>query len=122
MKVACDKCNKVIDADYVKRENWLKVQTDCSTFLLCEHCAEGFWMAVDSAKPPVIEYKEATPTADVAPVVHGKWLFIANGVEDPECSVCGWAVLSRDFKNRSDLPPYHKYCGHCGAKMEGSDT
>ena len=21
MKVACDKCNKVIDADYVKREN-----------------------------------------------------------------------------------------------------
>ena len=60
MKVACNKCNKVIDADHVKRENWLKVQTDCSTFLLCEHCVDGFWMAVDSALPPVIEDKEAT--------------------------------------------------------------
>ena len=59
---------------------------------------------------------------DAVPVVRGEWLFIANGIEAPECSVCGWAVFSRDFKNRSDLPPYHKYCGHCGAKMEGSDT
>ena len=65
---------------------------------------------------------DESTTADVAPVVHGEWLFIANGIEAPECSVCGWAVFSRDFKNRSDLPPYHKYCGHCGAKMEGSDT
>ena len=57
--------------------------------------------------------------ADVAPVVHGKWLFVANGAEAPECSVCGWAVLSRDFENRSGLSPCHKYCGHCGAKMDG---
>lgn len=61
----------------------------------------------------------AVPSADVAPVVHGEWLFIANGVEAPECSVCGWAVISEDFENRSGLPPYHKYCGHCGARMDG---
>jgi uncharacterized protein with PIN domain len=60
MKVACNKCNKIIDADHVKREKWLKVQTECSTFLLCEHCADGFWMAVDSGLPPVIKGKEAT--------------------------------------------------------------
>ena len=59
------------------------------------------------------------PTADVVEVVHGKWLFIANGVEAPECSVCGWAVDPVGFKNRSGLPPYHKYCGHCGARMDG---
>jgi hypothetical protein len=65
-----------------------------------------------------IDFLKGFEQVDAVPVVHGEWLFIANGVEDPECSVCGWAVLSRDFKNRSDLPPYHKYCGHCGAKME----
>jgi len=57
--------------------------------------------------------------ADVAPVVHGEWLFVANGEEAPECSVCGWAVLSRDFENRCGLSPCHKYCGHCGARMDG---
>lgn len=61
MKVACSKCEKVIDADHVNRENWLKVQTDRRTFLLCEHCADGFWMAVDSTLPPVIEDNEVTP-------------------------------------------------------------
>lgn len=57
MKVACSKCEKVIDADHVKRDDWLKVNTEHSTFLLCNHCADGFWMAVDSELPPVVGEK-----------------------------------------------------------------
>lgn len=86
--------------------------------LVNNHVPHGELRRIDEIIWKVVE----APTADVAPVVHGEWLFIANGVEDPECSVCGWAVLSRDFEYRSGLPPYHKYCGHCGAKMERSDT
>ena len=60
MKVACNKCHKVIDADYVRRENWLKVSTSNSEFVLCEHCADGFWMAVDNQLPPVVRQPAET--------------------------------------------------------------
>jgi recombination protein U len=55
MKIACDKCLKVEDAD--KLEDWLKVRTDHSEFWLCPHCADGFWMAVDNGLPPIVKDK-----------------------------------------------------------------
>lgn len=55
MKIACDKCEKVIDSERVRHEDWLKVSTEHSVFMLCKHCADGFWMAVDSQLPPVVE-------------------------------------------------------------------
>lgn len=59
MKVACSKCETVIDADRMSKKDWLKVSTEHSTFLLCKHCQDGFWMAVDSGLPPVVKEKEA---------------------------------------------------------------
>lgn len=56
MKVACDKCLKVEDED--RLNDWLKVRTEYSTFLLCPHCAAGFWMAIDNNLPPVVETEE----------------------------------------------------------------
>lgn len=41
MRVACDKCLKVEDADRIR--DWLGVKTDCSEFLLCPDCLDGFW-------------------------------------------------------------------------------
>ena len=56
MKVACDKCLKLEDADRLK--DWLEVSTKKSKYILCPKCADGFWMAVDSQLPSVIK-KEA---------------------------------------------------------------
>ena len=55
MKIACDKCFKVEDADKLK--DWLKVRTGYSEFWLCPHCADGFWMAVDNSLPPIVKGK-----------------------------------------------------------------
>lgn len=59
--------------------------------------------------------------ADVAPVVHGRWISwekAGNCVPSPdrhECSVCHDAaqVLVNGFELLSD------YCPHCGAMMDG---
>lgn len=61
------------------------------------------------------------PAADVAPVVHGRWISweeAGNFVPSPdrhECSVCHDAaqVLVNGFELLSD------YCPNCGAKMDG---
>ena len=54
------------------------------------------------------------PAADVAPVVHGRW--INRGWEKGfECSNChSLALLNYESE-------YHKsdYCPHCGARMDG---
>ena len=62
--------------------------------------------------------------ADVAPVVHGRWISwekAGNCVPSPdrhECSVCHDAaqVLVNGFELLSD------YCPNCGAKMDGGDS
>ena len=53
------------------------------------------------------------PAADVAPVRHGRW--DSNDLNGYKwafvCSECGW-VDGYPFSDR------HKYCPHCGAKMD----
>nr|DAE70210.1 MAG TPA: zinc-ribbon containing domain protein [Caudoviricetes sp.] len=46
------------------------------------------------------------PAADVAPVVHGRWIYHDDGVIT--CSECGNAESSDSY-----------YCRYCGAKMDG---
>lgn len=61
------------------------------------------------------------PTADVAPVVHGRWISweeADNPIPSPhwhECSVCHDAaqVLVNDIELLSG------YCPNCGARMDG---
>ncbi len=51
---------------------------------------------------------------DVAPVVHGKWLFVDNdGYWYNECSVCGGRT-----ENHDGSPPDFNYCPNCGAQMD----
>lgn len=66
----------------------------------CDNCRRKFWLA------------DSIPAADVAPVVHGRWISFLDGDHImPEryyrCSRCG-RVESR----------CQPYC-HCGAKMDG---
>ena len=51
------------------------------------------------------------PTADVAPMVHGRWKVIEGTIENALCSNCG-----RHFQSYYEA--YH-FCPNCGAKMKG---
>lgn len=59
------------------------------------------------------------PAADVAPVVHGEWLYEKDGCW--QCSAC----KQSHFMNISE--GYHPicegcyYCPNCGAKMDGGN-
>ena len=50
-----------------------------------------------------------TPAADVAPVRHGHWIINSDGYY-PQCSECMSEPRGREMT---------KYCGECGAKMDG---
>lgn len=61
----------------------------------------------------------AEPAADVAPVVHGRWVFetaTANTLSRIKCDICGWWTLDPSVDNS------YKYCPNCGAKMDGGDN
>lgn len=54
---------------------------------------------------------ENFPAADVAPVVHGRWIPCKYATsENEDCSNCGYSTY---YGNEYD------YCPNCGAKMDG---
>lgn len=56
------------------------------------------------------EQIKSLPAADVAPVVHGRWIkYTGMGKEQWMCSEC-----SAEEKN----PKIARYCYYCGAKMD----
>lgn len=63
---------------------------------------------------------DSIPAADVAPVVHGEWIFGEIGPVGctVKCSACGWGLNSVDPVLWVDYAG-HNYCGSCGAKMDG---
>ena len=87
-------------AEYIKRE----AAKDVVTTVYCDTpdinlSVEKFEHAINSI-----------PAADVAPVVHGRW--VNNGIPESMlcgCSVCGFTCGASSFF----------YCPNCGAKMDG---
>ena len=58
-----------------------------------------------------IEIVASAPAADVAPVVHGRWIYDKKA-QRPYCSVCkGY------FYGAANSPM--SYCPNCGTKMDG---
>lgn len=63
----------------------------------------------------VLEYAENLPAADVAPVVHGRWIEDHDYLKCPECGVMvKWDFTFFDIGNWN-------YCPNCGAKMDIED-
>ena len=60
----------------------------------------------------------SAPAADVAPVVHGRWVSVA-GKRDRICSRC---LRNEPYKNADDDAEVFEFCPHCGAKMDGGGT
>lgn len=69
-----------------------------------ENDNQSFLDGIETAK----EIIKNAPAADVAPVVHGKW--IDKGSLSCRCSNCG-------CKSTKETP----YCAICGAKMDKED-
>jgi len=57
---------------------------------------------------------DITPTADVAPIKHGRWATYKETAfgDYANCSECGAEI------NAGDMSPY---CPCCGARMDGED-
>lgn len=57
------------------------------------------------------------PAADVASVVHGKWVKAhwRNSVSCANCSICGFEAYHCDFRGAQKT---YNYCPNCGAKMD----
>lgn len=64
-----------------------------------------------------IDMIEDAPAADVAPVVHGRWIPHDRVFGDDflACSKCQF--VSEDRSTRR----YYHYCPNCGAKMDGGN-
>ena len=65
----------------------------------------------------MISYPEYTPAADVAPVVHGRWIEKSDPARKRyfECSHCG----AQENKHTA-IKGY--YCWRCGAKMDEKEA
>ena len=90
-------------AEYIEREalckileNWRDAHADVDD-------EQGCGLLED-----VICEVDAQTAADVAPVVHGRWVHHDDGVVT--CSKCGNAESSDSY-----------YCRYCGAKMDGGE-
>ena len=81
-------------AEYIDREEYCEKNCRCSNEY-CDRQSCPIWKA---------------PAADVAPVVHGRWVpFHSEAAGDIQyCSAC-----EIGFDAKTD------YCPHCGAKMDG---
>lgn len=88
-------------ADYIEKEKALKLLTDSMDAYTTFSVARFIYMTARQ------KIKNLT-AADVAPVVHGKWVTWAGVL--PKCSVCGYEY--------TDKIECCDYCGNCGAKME----
>lgn len=89
-------------ADYIERETVLNA---LSIFNDRIHGNEHFLNGIETAK----EIVDKTLSADVAPVVHGKWIRHDDELLGltTECSVC-----------HVEGCLYGHYCPNCGAKMD----
>ena len=63
----------------------------------------------------------AIPAADVAQVVHGRWILLGKNEHDYETSVEEKCSLCGRYVYRYDTELQDNYCPNCGAKMDKED-
>lgn len=84
-------------AEYIDREEYCEKHCRCSN----EYC--------DKESCPIWK----APAADVAPVVHGKWIHL--GGDEWCCSACGFVITTEGSCDK----PTKKYYEDCGTRMDG---
>ena len=97
-------------AEYIERENAI------AWFMPYAHVGESIDADV------VISDIKGMKAADVAPVVHGRWIHsryedCSEQFELVKCSQCNHEAYAMAFYVRGG-----NYCPNCGAKMDGGDS
>ena len=65
---------------------------------------------------------ESFPNADVAPVVHGRWIMVDDSCGKYACSACREIEQECTEWGAGHYNPVNKdYCPNCGAKMDESE-
>ena len=76
------------------------------------------WAEIEAVQA---DYIERLPAADVAPVVHGKWVHSrydrsSEQFDVVKCSRCGLEAYAMAYHVRDG-----NYCPRCGARMDGGN-
>lgn len=103
-------------AEYIGRETLRKILKDWRDAHADVDDEQGCGLLED-----VIWEVDAQPAADVAPVVHGRWIrpHWKNNNYCCDCSECGGEAMHRDYQwHKNGVYPI---CPNCGAKMDGGD-
>lgn len=95
--------------EYIEREA-LEIELNHRLNFLIAMADNGKYDHYTSGFDEAVKIVENFTSADVAPVVHGKWDDSFDSIT-PYCSVCG---MSHSCMRRTPL-----YCPNCGAKMDG---
>lgn len=97
-------------AEYIEREALEVALNHRLSFLIAEnseydHYTSGYDEAVDTVE-------NFPSAADVAPVVHGRWIYAKTyyDIDECNCSLCGQLMTTAIDKRMN-------YCPNCGAKM-----
>ena len=105
-------------AEYIEREAAIKC--------IEGQCVDGKMWGNDESEGTLIEAYSAIddlmeiPSADVAPVRHGRWIEPSRlyyGAKQYECSLC----CSDTFWNKHSITVKYPHCPNCGATMELED-
>lgn len=101
-------------AEYIKREVVFDVITDLAGKAPTRSAYEAVWKSARALRK--------IPAADVAPVVHARWIHsryddCSEQFELVKCSQCNHEAYAMAFYVRGG-----NYCPNCGAKMDGGDS
>ena len=100
-------------ADYIERGTGVSIFRAKANMAVLSDAAPYFEKAA--------QMLEKLPAADVAPVVHGKWIVRFDGPYKRRrcyCSHCGKHNGVGGIAKNQEKP----YCPNCGAKMDGGDN
>ena len=100
------------EKEYIEREAIEKAFAEEISTNYLDDYAKGFQAALLAVM--------SIPTADVAPVRHGRWIEQEQcGESLYSCSACGteWVTIEGTPKENG-----MDYCPHCGAKMDGKEN
>ena len=99
------------EKEYIEREAIEKAFAEEISTNYLDDYAKGFQAALLAVM--------SIPTADVAPVRHGRWIEQEQCEENLySCSACGteWVTIEGTPKENG-----MDFCPHCGAKMDGKE-
>lgn len=90
-----------------------KVLTMAKEYIDREEALSAIKQAFEKGERPSL-YIKSIPAADVAPVVHGRWVNTHSDSEFVQCSLCKYPVYAAWNVT--------SYCPNCGAYMMGENN